>query len=102
MRDPANTLWVSAASAWEIATKHRIGKLPAGATIIREWHQRIEEDRFRELAITSSHSLRAGALPSGHRDPFDRMLAAQSLIEQMDLISMDARLSDLGVNRIWL
>ena len=92
---------MSAASAWEIATKTRIGKLPSGEGIIAAWQQRIDTDRFLELPVRWSHALRAGSLRSDHRDPFDRMLAAQSVIENVPVVSTDSALSDLGAERIW-
>lgn len=101
LRDPRNEILVSAASAWEIATKHRIGKLPAGGRIIAQWTERLAPDRFQELPISAAQALRAGSLPGGHRDPFDRMLAAQSLLEGLPLASADPALSALGAERIW-
>jgi len=101
MKDPENRCFVSAASAWEIATKHRIGKYPPGGRIMQEWSIRIREDRFLELAISSAHALRAGVLPGSHRDPFDRMLAAQGLLEDLPILSIDPAISGLGAARIW-
>ena len=101
LRDPHSQVYVSAASAWEISTKHRIGKYPPGARIIRDWDERIDTDGFIELAITSRHALKAGCLPGAHRDPFDRMLAAQSVLEQLPIASSDSALDDLGAHRIW-
>lgn len=101
LKDPHNTVVVSAASAWEIATKHRIGKMPSGGRIINQWEERIGTDGFIELAISSEHALRAGTLPGTHRDPFDRMLAAQSILEEIPVISIDEALSALGAARIW-
>jgi len=101
LRDPANTILVSAASAWEIATKYRIGKYPDGGRIIVEWKERMAPDGFVELAISARHALRAGSLPGEHRDPFDRMIAAQSLIEGVPVASSDHSLSALGAERVW-
>ena len=101
LRDPANTILVSAASAWEVATKYRIGKYPDGGRVVSEWEERMEPDGFRELPISVRHALRAGTLPGEHRDPFDRMLAAQSLIEGVPVASTDPSLSALGAERIW-
>lgn len=101
MRDPRNEVFVSAASAWEIATKHRIGKLPTGGRMIEQWQERLAADGFRELPMTSSHALRAGSLIGEHRDPFDRMLVAQALLEGIPLASIDAALSALGAERLW-
>ncbi len=101
IKDPGNEIWVSAASAWEAATKHRIGKYPGGSIVVSQWEERLKEDGFRELAITSVHALRAGMLPGDHRDPFDRMFAAQSILERFPVASPDAALSDLGAERLW-
>ena len=101
LRDSSNKIWVSAASAWEVATKFRIGKYPEGARIIEEWHDRLAVDGFQELAISFAHALKAGALPGGHRDPFDRMIAAQSTLEGLAVVSGDAAISGLGAERIW-
>ena len=99
--DPANSVWVSAASAWEISTKYRIGKYPNGGKVISEWDERLAEDGFRVLNITSRHALRAGALPGEHRDPFDRMLAAQGMIESLPVASPEPAISRLGAECAW-
>jgi PIN domain nuclease of toxin-antitoxin system len=101
LRDPANTIHVSAASAWEIATKHRIGKFPDGGRIVQQWEERIASDRFSELPMTCRHALRAGSLPGDHRDPFDRMIAAQGIVEGLLVVSIDERISALGAERAW-
>ena len=101
LRDPANGIWVSAASAWEAATKHRIGRYPQGAGVIAEWSDRLAVDGFSELAISTAHALRAGSLPGEHRDPFDRMIAAQSIIEGLPALSPDEAITSLGAERLW-
>ncbi len=101
LRDPANTIFVSAASAWEVATKYRIGKYPDGGRVIGEWGERMAPDGFIELPISARHALRAGSMPGEHRDPFDRMIAAQSLIEGVPVASSDRSLTDLGAERVW-
>ena len=99
--DPSTAVVVSAASAWEIATKFRIGKLPSGGRIIEQWTDRLAADHFSELQMSAQHALRAGTLPGEHRDPFDRMIAAQSRIEGLPVASVDAALSELGAERMW-
>ena len=99
--DPVNSVWVSAASAWEISTKHRIGKYPNGGRVISAWDERLLEDGFRELNISSRHAVRAGALPGEHRDPFDRMLAAQGMLENLQVASPDSAISHLGAECVW-
>ncbi len=101
LRDPHNAVWISACSAWEVATKHRVGKYPAGGRIVAEWTERMARDGFRDLAVSSEHALRAGALPSPHRDPFDRMIAAQSLIAALKVVTPDPAIAGLGAETIW-
>jgi PIN domain nuclease of toxin-antitoxin system len=101
LRDPANQFLVSPASAWEVATKHRIGKFPEASNLIAQWAERLAVDGFQELPITSAHALRAGGLLGEHRDPFDRMLAAQGILEGMDVMTNDGALAGLGVGVVW-
>lgn len=101
IRDRRVEVLVSAACAWEIATKYRIGKLPSGGRIAREWSDRLAVDGFVPLSVTPEHALRAGMMPGDHRDPFDRMLAAQSMIESIPIASRDEALSELGARRVW-
>jgi PIN domain nuclease of toxin-antitoxin system len=101
LKDPANEVRVSSASALEIGVKTRIGKLPRGKAIIKSWNKRIGEDGFGELPVSAGHALRAGIMPGKHRDPFDRLLAAQSLIEAMPVLGCDSAISDLGAKRVW-
>ncbi len=89
IRNPDNCILASSASAWEIATKYRIGKLPEAKQIVEEYSQIIQQAQFTELAITSAHALRAGSLPIPHRDPFDRMLMAQAELENLPIITYD-------------
>lgn len=99
--DEGNTVLVSAASAWEIATKVRIGKLPAAELLEQRFLEVIEEAGYMLLAIDAACALRAGRLVSEHRDPFDRMIAAQALAEDLLVLSADATLDGFGVRRVW-
>ena len=99
--DGDNDVLVSAASAWEIATKHRIGKLPGVATIVHNLEKAIIDQGFIELPISTRHGQAAGALPGPHRDPFDRMLIAQARMETLVLISNDAVFDDYDIVRLW-
>ena len=99
--DPANAVLVSAASAWEIATKHRIGKLSSAAELAADIAGAIAAQGFTELPITIRHAQLAGTLPGPHRDPFDRMLMAQSILEGATLVSNEALFDAHGVNRLW-
>ena len=99
--DPANEILVSAASAWEIAAKFRLGRLPAAHVLVQDISGWVLKAGFRELAVTILHAQRAGTFPHEHRDPFDRMLAAQSMIESAPLISRDAALAAFGASLVW-
>ncbi|MFQ5765662.1 MAG: type II toxin-antitoxin system VapC family toxin [Rhodospirillales bacterium] len=99
--DEANAVLVSAASAWEIATKVRIGRLPGAADVAAAFESCLAEQGFAELPITVAHGLRAGALPGPHRDPFDRMLIAQAEAEDVALVSNETVFDDYGVRRLW-
>ena len=101
LADPANRLLVSAASAWEVATKFRLGKLPSAAVIASDFPGWVERMGATELPMTMAHAARAGAFTAPHRDPFDRMLAAQALLEAVPLVSRDAELDAFGVTRLW-
>lgn len=99
--DGRNIVLVSAASAWEIATKVRLGRLPGAETLEREFLEVMEHAGYTLRSIHSEDALRAGRLPSDHRDPFDRMIAAQALADDIPVISADAKLDALGARRIW-
>ncbi|ARN81077.1 type II toxin-antitoxin system VapC family toxin [Methylocystis bryophila] len=99
--DAENEVFVSAASAWEIATKHRIGKLPAVAAIVADLHGVMSDQGFIGLSISVRHGQAAGALPGPHRDPFDRMLIAQAMLEGLALVSNELAFDAYGVRRLW-
>lgn len=96
-----NTVLVSAASAWEIATKVRLGKLPTAADLAADFAGHLEREGFQVLPISGEHAIRAGLLPGGHKDPFDRMLIAQSQAENLALVSNETVFDSYGVRRIW-
>jgi PIN domain nuclease of toxin-antitoxin system len=89
IHNPDRRIFVSSATAWEIATKYRIGKLPEAKQIVEEYAQILHQSKFIEFAITSAHALRAGSLPILHRDPFDRMIMAQAELENLPVITHD-------------
>jgi PIN domain nuclease of toxin-antitoxin system len=97
----SNEVYVSAASAWEIATKVRLGKLPGAETLERDFIDSVQEAGYTFLPITAAHALRAGRLRGDHRDPFDRMIAAQALAEDIPILSTDTKLDSFGITRIW-
>jgi PIN domain nuclease of toxin-antitoxin system len=96
-----NVILVSVASAWEIAIKFRLGKLPAAANLVNDFAGYLERYGFETLPITLDHAVRAGLLPGPHRDPFDRMLIAQAVAENIPVISSDVALDSYAVRRIW-
>jgi PIN domain nuclease of toxin-antitoxin system len=97
----ANSVYVSAVSAWEIATKNRLGKWPGVERIIEEFPALLRRSRFVPLPLSVEHARLAGTMDGTHRDPFDRMLIAQSREEKAALISCDTVFRDYGVDLIW-
>lgn len=101
LRDPANALFLSAASAWEIAIKVATGKLrlpQPPAALITQW---MAEVRMGALPILHAHALRAGELPLHHRDPFDRLLIAQAQIEGLTVLTADREFAKYDVPVHW-
>ena len=96
-----NEILISAATAWEIATKVRIGRLPSAVRLVAAFASLLEEQSFTALPVTLDHALRAGNLPGPHRDPFDRMLIAQAQAEDMPIISNELLFDSYGIRRIW-
>lgn len=102
IRDAGTQLLVSAASAWEIGTKYRLGKLDEAEAAVHGYPDHLSRLRAEELPITSHHALMAGTLTWEHRDPFDRMIAAQCMIESIPLVTADGALTAFpGVRTIW-
>jgi PIN domain nuclease of toxin-antitoxin system len=99
--DPSNQIYISSACAWEVCTKHRLGKLPAAEQLAQDVPGWVARAGFVELPVTLRHAQKAGGWRQPHRDPFDRMLAAQSVLEDLPLISRDEALDGFGVRRIW-
>jgi len=97
MEDASNTIYVSSVSFWEISIKNRIGKLPLPFDPEKDLEKIVNQCHFEVLPISPGHALIAGNWKMEHRDPFDRMLAAQSKIEKMPLISNDLELKAFGV-----
>ena len=92
---------VSAVSSFELATKHRLGKLIQAERLLQDFETQIESAGFHLLSISSLHARSAGEYPQAHKDPFDRILAAQAFLENLTLISADERLDTFGVQRVW-
>ncbi len=101
IKNPRNTIWVSPASGWELATKLRLGKLPGAERIMPKLPALMEESRLHVLPITFAHALKAGSFDHKHRDPFDRMLVAQATLEHMTLVTADTACQALGAETIW-
>src|SRR5690606_18465512 len=99
--DRANEILVSSASGWEIATKFRLGRLPKAQSLVRDLAGWVQKAGFSELEVSPQHAQRAGGFEHPHRDPFDRMLAAQSLVEQLPVIGRDEALTFFGVHLVW-
>ena len=99
--DRANEILISAASAWEIATKVRLGKLPEALRLERNFSHSLDRAGYTPLPISVADALRGGRLSSPHRDPFDRILAAQALTLDIPILSLDPQLDAFGIHRIW-
>jgi len=101
IENPDNIRVVSAASAWEIATKFRLGKLPQAQNVVREYSRHLITFMAEELPVTSQHALAAGLWETAHRDPFDRMLAAQCVVEGLALVTNDSAMREFAITTIW-
>jgi PIN domain nuclease of toxin-antitoxin system len=101
MSDKGNTIFVSAASAWEMATKVRLGRLPAASDITRNFQEYLLQSGFESLPVSAEHGIRAGLPPGPHQDPFDRMLIAQAEMEKLFIVSNEKIFDQYGVRRLW-
>ena len=99
--DESNEILVSAASAWEISIKVRLGKLAGAEALERDFLNVMDAAGYTLLSIDAAAALRAGRLASDHRDPFDRVLAAQALSEDIPVLSADTKLDTFGIRRLW-
>lgn len=99
--DPGAAVHISAASAWEISTLRRLGRIDRAPSAVRRFHELVEADGFHHLAITHFHCLRAGGYPAEHRDPFDRLLAAQSELEGLTLVTRDIAFTQFRSVVLW-
>lgn len=100
LADPGNQLLVSAVSAMEVATKVRLGKLDSARHLVDTWVARVHDLQAQVLPVSTEHALLAGSMPWPHRDPFDRLLAAQALIENVTLVSKDEQMRALSGLRV--
>ena len=101
LAQPLNVIFVSAASAWEIATKVRLGKIPGLERLERDFLEIMEQSGYTLLPIDVANALRAARFTAPHRDPFDRMIAAQALAMDIPVLSKDTKLDAFGVRRLW-
>ena len=101
IEDRRNDVVVSAVSAFEVTTKHRLGKLPEAEILARDFDGERQQEGFLALDVTIVHAALAGKLPGARRDPFDRLLIAQALVEGLTLVSNEARFDGFGVRRLW-
>src|SRR5580704_5894539 len=99
--DTDNTFLVSAASAWELAIKYKLGKFHKVGDLVSDFSGRIDREGFQLLPISAEHGIRAGLLPGPHKDPFDRMLIAQSQAENIPIISNETSFDSYGVRLLW-
>jgi len=99
--DEANSIAVSAASAMEVATKFRLGKLPGAALLAQDFEAIVAAQGFTELAISVHHARLAGEMNIAHKDPFDRFLIAQAQAESMALVSNEALFDSFAIQRLW-
>lgn len=99
--DPGNEILVSSASAWEIATKFRLGKIPHIGNLVQTLPEVLQKARMDVLPVSLAHALAAGNLPGPHRDPFDRMLIAQSRIEDLPFVTKDPVFKEYLPNILW-
>ncbi|HWJ75276.1 MAG TPA: type II toxin-antitoxin system VapC family toxin [Kaistia sp.] len=101
MASQEDRIFVSAASVWETVTKHRLGKLPDAEPFVGQIEAVIQDDGFLPLAITTRHAAMAAAFEDPHKDPFDRLLIAQALTDDLTLVSNETLFDRFGVARLW-
>jgi PIN domain nuclease of toxin-antitoxin system len=99
--EPGNNCFLSLASSWEMAIKISLGKLRLAAPLERFIPEQLAANGFRELAIDFRHVARVSRLPFHHRDPFDRLLVAQALEENLTVVSADRVFRTYGLSRVW-
>lgn len=98
---PLNQIFVSVASIWEASIKFRLGKFPLAGALLEDPRKVLDSMSLEHLPISLEHARLAGSLAHSHKDPFDRMLAAQALLEGLTLVSIDSVFDDLPVARLW-
>jgi PIN domain nuclease of toxin-antitoxin system len=101
IEDSTNRKWISIASLWEITIKVSIGKLNLADPVSEFLSREILCNKFSTLNVTMDHSAKLSVLPFNHRDPFDRLIVSQALLESFPVVSTDASLDAYGIDRIW-
>ncbi|MCS5693560.1 type II toxin-antitoxin system VapC family toxin [Cyanobium sp. FGCU-6] len=101
VNDPAASIFVSAATGWELATKVRLGKLPGAEQLLQDLPSLLRHQGFQPLAVQLHHGVHAGGYRQAHRDPFDRLLAAQAELEGLQLVSLDPALASFPCRLLW-
>jgi PIN domain nuclease of toxin-antitoxin system len=101
LEDPLSTVLVSTASAWEIATKYRIGKLDEAEEFLANYYEHLGSLKAMEVPITTSHALMAGGFDVDHRDPFDRVIAAQAVVLGLPVATKDAAFKLFPCRTVW-
>ena len=101
INDPAASIFVSAASGWELATNLRLGKLPGAEGLLLDLPSLLQHQGFQPLAVQLHHGVHAGGYRQAHRDPFDRLLAAQAELEGLHLVSLDPALAAFPCRLLW-
>jgi len=97
----SDEVFVSAVSAYEISRKYHLGKWPEARPLIDSFEGIAAAESFSILGLKALHAINAGKLPNEHRDPFDRLIAAQAITEGMELVSADKALRSLGIELVW-
>lgn len=97
----ADQIFVSSVNAWEMATKARLGKLPQIGPYLTRYTAAVEDASFMSIDLKTEHGLRAGQYDTAHRDPFDRMLAAQAELEDLTLITRDPAFRVFPCRTLW-
>ncbi len=101
IQEPDSEVFISAVTAMELATKYRLGKLPKAGPVLSEYDKQVRADGFQHLPISHMHTLKAGAYTTEHRDPFDRILAAQAQLDGLTLVTRDPAFAAFKVKTLW-
>jgi PIN domain nuclease of toxin-antitoxin system len=101
IQEPDSEVFISAVTAMELATKYRLGKLSKAGPMMSGYEQQVSADGFSHLPVSYHHTLRAGAYTVEHRDPFDRILAAQAELDGLTLVTRDPAFASFKVKTLW-